>query len=269
MHTYRLIPCLVLVACIQFSGYVHAQETIPSGTIIPVVLPRAIDSQKIKAGQPIVAQVAQDVPVGEKWVIRRNTKVLGKISQIESKPGSHRITLTLQFDRIQLGQAGVPVDMQLRALADVMAIMDAQMRLNPPYDRSVSPYDTTIQVGGDIVYRGGGPVQSLTGEVVGIPTGCMECGVLDMVPSEPGPECAGAVADDTHLQAMWVFSANACGVYGLNGRGVSYFDGLEFQNGSTVSRDGQILFSANDRVKLPGGSGLLLVVTGTATSAAK
>jgi hypothetical protein len=115
---------------------------------------------------------------------------------------------------------------------------------------------TTVQIGGDVVYHPSGPVQSRTGEIVGKPIcGIAECGVLDRVESTPGPKCAGAVAADTHPQAMWVFSADACGVYGLVG--------LRFQNGSTISQDGQIVFSSDKRVKLPRGTALLLTVTGT------
>jgi hypothetical protein len=68
---------------------------------------------------------------------------------------------------------------------------------------------------------------------------------------------------------MWIFSADACGVYGLNGRLGTDLNGPRFQNGSTTSRDGQILFSENNRVKLHSGTGLLLVVTGSATTAAE
>ena len=268
MRSHGLVVAIVLLACMQFSALtakLYGQSTIPSGTVIPVVLPRTIDSAKAKPGQAIVAKVAQDVPF-DTWVLRRNSKVFGKIDRIEHNAG--RTTLTLQFDRIQLGQAQVPLKAQLRAVADFLAVGNAEIPVDPLSDWFNSPFSwTTTQVGGDVVYRGGGPVQNAAGEIVGTPTGgCPGCGVLDTVPSDPGPECAGAIADDRRPQAMWVFSADACGVYGLNGR--DYF-GLKFQNGSTVARDGQILLTARDRVKLPGGSGMLLVVTGTATTASE
>ncbi len=257
----RFIRCLALLAFAQMSGFaggVYAQNTIPSGTIIPIVLSHTINSQKSKTGQAIVAKVAQDVPLGEKKAIHRNTKVLGEISQIERSAG--RTTLVLRFDRIQLGHAQVPISTQLRALADAARVNEAQT----PTDVDQWPRTwarTTVQIGGDAVYRGGGPVQSPTGEIVGTPTGCIECGVLDRVPAAPGPRCAGAVADDTAPQAMWVFSADACGVYG--------FSNLQFQNGSTVSRDGQILLSADRPIKLSGGTALLLTVAGTQAGAEK
>ena len=258
----HFIRCLALLALAEVSGFAGgacAQNMIPSGTVIPVVLSHTINSQKNKAGQAIVAKVAQDVPLGEKKVIHRNTKVLGEVSQIERSAG--RTTVVLRFDRIELGHAQVPISTQLRALADAASVDDAQT----PTDVDQRPRSwarTTVQIGGDAVYRGGGPVQSLTGEIVGKPTGCIECGVLDRVSAAaPGPQCAGAVADDTEPQAMWVFSADACGVYG--------FSNLQFQNGSTISRDGQILLSAHRPIKVPGGTALLLTVAGTQAGAEK
>jgi hypothetical protein len=261
MPIRRLIRCIVLLGCCHFAGFDYglcAQNTIPPGIIIPVVLHTSIDSQKSRADQAIVARVAQDIPLGGKQVIPRSSKVFGEIA--ETKSNSGQATLSLRFDRIALRHVQITIATQLRAVASFMVIQDAETPTDTPHDRLNSPYArTTIQIGGDAVYRGGGPVQSRTGEIVGTPTN--PWGVLDRVTSTPGPQCTGAVADDTRPQAMWVFSADACGVYG--------FSGLRFQNGSTVSRDGQVFFSAEKRIKLPSGTGLLLTVTGTQTGAGK
>jgi hypothetical protein len=264
MPIRRLFPCIVLLGCLAFTAFdcaLNAQNTIPPGTIIPVVLSHAIDSHKNKPGQPVVAQVAQDVPLGQNAVLRRRTKILGEITQVESNSG--RTTIGLRLDRIKLRQNQIAITTQLRAIADFMSILDAQRPTNAVGGKWNSPSAwTTVQIGGDVVYRGGGPVQSRTGEIVGTPTPCVvedQCGVLDRVKSTPDPECAGTVADDTHPQAMWVFSADACGIYG--------FSDLRFQNGSTIFSAGQIFFSAEKRVKLPSGTGLLLTVTGTQTGA--
>jgi hypothetical protein len=246
VFTHRLVVCIVFLAC-----GLSAQNTIPPGTILPVLLSDTVDSRESKPGQSIVAELAQEVPLGTQ-VIDRGAKLLGEITEIENTP--NRGMLTLRFDRITFGRVQVPVRTQLRAIADSMSISDAQTPTDAAPLRGSSQARSTVQIGGDVVYRGGGPVQSRAGEVVGTPVGCISCGVVVTVPkSPPGPECAGATADDTRPQATWVFSADACGVYGLTG--------LRFQNESTISKDGQIVFSEDKPVKLPSGTGLLLVVT--------
>ena len=254
MSTHRLIRCIVLLNYLYFFGFewnLDAQNTIPPGTIIPVELQNSIDSQKSRVGQAVVARVAQEVPL-EGRVIRRRMKVFGEITDI--KRDSTHTVIGLRFDRVKLDHNQIPVATQLRAIASILAIQDAETptdasRFSSPNGR------TTIQIGGDVVYHPGGPVQSRTGEIVGTPIcGVAQYGVLDRVESTPGPKCAGSVAADTHPQAIWVFSADACGVYGLIG--------LRFQNGSTISQEGQIVFSSDKRVKLPSGTALLLTVTG-------
>jgi hypothetical protein len=208
MAIRRLILWSLLLACFRllpgFACSLYAQNMIPAGTIIPVELQHSIDSQRNKAGQPIIAQVAQDVPLGEKRSIHRGSKVMGEIVQVENTSG--QTTLSLRFDRIVLGHSQLPIATQLRAVADFMSIWDAQQPTNAVDGRwAFSSSWTTVQIGGDVVYHGGGIVQSPTGEVVGTSTPCVECGVLDVVKSAPGPKCAGAVAEHTSAGNVDVF----------------------------------------------------------------
>jgi hypothetical protein len=54
--------------------------------------------------------------------------------------------------------------------------------------------------------------------------------------------------------ALWVFSSDACGIYG--------FTNIAFQNSQTVSHNGEIVFIAKKHVTIPEGTGLLLTVVG-------
>ena len=63
-----------------------------------------------------------------------------------------------------------------------------------------------------MVYRGGGPVTS-DHEVVGTPI--RGGGVLVRVTARPGSPCRGPLDRDAP-QALWVFSSDACGVYGFS-----------------------------------------------------
>ena len=71
--------------------------------------------------------------------------------------------------------------------------------------------NTTWQIGGETVYRGGGHV--MDGKmIVGEPV--EEEGVLGRVRASSDGTCRGAVEGENRVQALWLFSSDACGVYG-------------------------------------------------------
>jgi hypothetical protein len=112
---------------------------------------------------------------------------------------------------------------------------------------------TTEQVGGDAVYWGGGPVVSRFGPV-GKPLMGADSGVLVHVTAAPGSSCRGEVDDNHAVQAMWVFSSDACGVYG--------FPGLAIAHAGRDEPVGVIeLKSHSGEVKIHSGTGMLLRVT--------
>jgi len=93
----------------------------------------------------------------------------------------------------------------------MMAVHEAQLpEIGPDRGTSQNAW-TTDQIGGDVVYRGGGPVANglLT---VGEPTAN---GVLAQVSSQPRGKCRGEIRDEAGLPALWVFSSGACGTYDL------------------------------------------------------
>jgi hypothetical protein len=130
----------------------------------------------------------------------------------------------------------------------MMEVADAQVPLSGP-DRGTSGASwTTTQIGGEIVYRGGGPVANGLRDV-GIPAAN---GVLARPSSLPGKRCADGVGDGG-LQAFWVFSSDACGVYG--------FSDLEIAHSGRGEPVGEIvLTSRSGNVHLQSGSGMLLRV---------
>jgi hypothetical protein len=81
-------------------------------------------------------------------------------------------------------------------------------------------------------------------------------GVLVHVSSTPGKKCRGEIDSDDQLQALWVFSSDACGLYDL--------PNLTLTHAGRTDPVGQITLSATrGNVKVRGGSGLLLRVNGT------
>ncbi len=70
--------------------------TVPKGTPIQVVLDKEIRIRKV--GQPIQGRVAEAIYSFDKLVIPANTKVLGKITRIESISRGHRAEAALNAD---------------------------------------------------------------------------------------------------------------------------------------------------------------------------
>jgi hypothetical protein len=100
----------------------------------------------------------------------------------------------MQFDRLTLIEAGVPYEAPSEGV--------------PPN------WLPTRHIGGDSVYGVWGPVMSWkdASEVVGKSLGD---GVLARPRAREGAECRGELEGDDSPQALWVFSTDACGVYGI------------------------------------------------------
>lgn len=230
---------IAIVLGLLVAGRVYAQNSLPPKTILPVRLSTSIDTQKAKPGQPVVARVMQDVPLPDGSKIPAGAKLEGEVVNITRQPETQ---ITLRFNRVVSKTGQVPVTTNLRAIASFVAIQGAQVPtgVNPDRGSSAASW-TTVQVGGDVVYRGGGPVTDIGSAIVGTP---VSGGVL--VRPTAARDCSGG----DNPQAMWLFSASACGVYG--------FENLQIGK----RRPGDIeLSSPSADLKVPKGTGLLLETT--------
>jgi hypothetical protein len=212
-------------------------EQIPPGTVIPVLLETTLDSRRGKAGQRVVATIGQTISLGGNRVILVRSKLLGEVTEVSGDSG--RVTLAVRFDRLlpRKSKTPLPLDVLLRAVASPMAVDD-------------TIHTTTVGIGWNNPF----------GETVGEPVhgGLFNqwSGVLARVSSPAGSACQNFPSSGSP-QSVWIFSANACGVYGLG------FQGMRYEN----LANGEIVFSAPQRVKIPGGSAFLLTVAGRTPSA--
>ena len=242
----RNIFLVVLWLC---STAVFGQNTIPAGTILPLRLNSALNSKKSKSGQAISATLMQDVPLAPQSTIHAGTKVIGHVLDVTPATAATGATISFRFDTIEISKRKVPITANLRALASMMEVQEAQLPQSGP-DRGTSENSwTTVQIGDDVVYRGGGPVTHGS-EVVGTPTAN---GVLCRVRASKDAKCRGETDGNDLPQALWVCSADACGAYG--------FPDLTIIHGGRSSPLGQVtLGSARGNFKLRSGSGMLLRV---------
>jgi len=232
------------------SAVVFGQNTIPAGTILPLRLNSALNSKKSKAGQAISATLMQDVPLAPQSTIHAGTKVMGHVVDVIPATTTSGARISFRFDTIEISKQKVPITTNLRALASMMEVHEAQLPQSGP-DRGTSENAwTTVQIGGDVVYRGGGPVAHGL-EVVGTPTAK---GVLCRVRANTSAKCRGETDGNDLPQALWVFSADACGAYG--------FPDLTIIHAGRSSPFGEVaLGSTRGDFEVRSGSGMLLRVS--------
>lgn len=231
--------CLAL--CLFFAPALMAQAAVTPGTVLPVQLETGLNARHLRPGKEIHAKIMQNIPGS---AIHRGATVLGRVVSVS--PGR----LQLRFDTLVVHGQRIPLQTNLRAIDSMVAVEEAESPESGP-DRSLPPPDwTTQQIGGEQVYRGGGPVTSGL-NVVATPT---PNGVRGQLRSNP--PCRAAFAGNDRPQALWLFSTDACGPYG--------FAGLSIEHSGRTAPQGEITLAARTgKLNIRSGSGLLLRVLGS------
>jgi len=239
----------VLLFVFSLSLGLVAQETLPTGTAVPVTLTSSLGVGS-HPDQLVTGKIMQRIPTERGLAIPAGAKVIGRVIETRrDSEGGAGSTVSFQFDRIVTKAGEIPVRTSLRAIASPTEVWDAQIPKTGP-DEGASPYSwTTVQVGDDVVYRGGGAVMA-GATVVGKPA---DDGVLVRLTAPPGSECGDALGNSNQLQALWVFSSAACGVYGFS-------DLTIHQAEKTPPLGVIVLTSLKKNWKLPSGAGLLLQI---------
>jgi hypothetical protein len=207
---------MTLLCVVALSVLMAAQTAVPRGTIIPVRLNTALDAKTSKPGETVTASVAQDVPLYNGAKIKAGSKVLGEVLAVTPAANSQPAMIALRFDKIEISGKTMPIETNLRALASALDVEDAQTSISGDDRGSNPPWSQTVtQIGGDVVYREDETV--VRGDkVVGKPVFAGDWGVLSLVSPSLDDRCRGAVAGNENPQALWVFSHDACGVYGYD-----------------------------------------------------
>lgn len=237
----------VLIVWIVLSAGLLAQE-IPAGTILPVQLNSSLKAQKAKPGQFISARLMQDVPLPG-GAIRAGAKVIGHVVTVKPAHNGSGAELSLRFDTLAINKKQIGILADLRALASMMEVFEAQIPESGP-DRGTSEYNwTTDQIGGEVNYHADGAITHGS-TVVGhsVPDG-----VLAHVSDRTEAECGDAADSNQRLQALWLFSSDACGLYG-------YPDVSMVHAGRTPPAGEITLASNKGDLKIQAGSGMLLRV---------
>jgi len=223
---------------------------VPPGTVLPVRLNGGFSSKNARAGQAISGRIMQDVPLPGGGKIPAGAKASGKIVSVTAAGASGGAQISFRFDKLEFDHRRSAMVSNLRAMASPLEIEFAQLpEWSPDYG---TPYHwaNTQLVGGGEKYGVGGPVTDQGSNPVG--EGVWG-GVLVHVRAQPGMKCRGALDAEDRLQALWVFSADACGVYGM--------PGVTIAHAGRTEPVGEIILAAESgEIKVRSGSGMLLRV---------
>jgi hypothetical protein len=250
------IPNLIVPQVVSVSSLLGSNDaaesvtSIPVGTILPVRLNSTISSYKSKPGQKITGRVMQKIPLPHGASIKEGSKVVGHIVDVTAANSGTGARITFRFDQLLSSHQTIPITTDLRVIAGFMELDEAQIPTLGAGESEVYRWLTTVQIGGDVVYGDGGPV--IAGDdshqVVGKR---MDGGVVGFVRAKAGTNCRGALDGNNSPQALWLFSSDACGVYGLAH--------ISVEHAGKSNPIGRItLASDNGKLKIPSGTGMLL-----------
>ena len=254
-YSLKCAAWLAVLFFLAFAGELPAATSVPAGTILPLRLTSDISSAKSHPNQIIRARLAQDVPLADGSIIHSGAIVVGHIVSVTPAASGSEATVTLRFDTLESRQGKTPMVTNLRAIASFVEVGEAEVPMEGPDRGTPANAWTTEQIGGDIVYRGGGPVEAASGQV-GVP---VSGGVLSRLSANPGGGCRAETDANDAPQALWVFSADACGVYGM--------PNVKIRDAGR--RSGEIVLSSTKgSLEVHPGSALLLRVNASSVSGA-
>lgn len=244
----RALSCAVLLIAFLPLRAAQPVQSLPVGTFLPAMLGTNLDSDKSKPGEKISAKLKQNVTLPDGGTVKAGTDITGHIVTVKRPGGGTNAQVVLVFDHIRINNKDYALTTGLRALASMMAISDARQPINSVSMDSSSAWDyNTRQVGGDIVFgrkdvRSNDGVVGMSPEpgwVVGVPRG--------------NPDEGCAPPENKSLQAFWLFSTSACGIYPDE-------EDLHISRLPADNKNGAITLTSTKRVLVRSGGGLLLTV---------
>lgn len=231
---------------------VQNSSPLPMGTILPVRLEKVISTRTSRVGDIVESRITQDVPLPDQGKISMKSLLKGSILSVVKDSEGTGAKVTLKFNQIEDRKEVLVVATSLRAIASYNAVRTAQIPLTGLDAGTPVGWGTTVQIGGDIRFGDGGKVRNHTKQIVGK---AIRGGVLVHVRANPALGCEGPVDGDDHPQALWVFSADACGVYDLQNMRIVHSGRSEPLGEITLH------FEKDDMALEPGTGMLLRVVT--------
>lgn len=216
----RMKHALVAAACLAAMAVHGYSQSIPASTAIPVMLTRSVAAGDARPGDPVLTKTIEDVDLPGGRVLPRSSVLTGRVVEstrfiFDTTPYATQkpSVLSIRFDSMAAPGGTIPVTLSMRALAGPVASHEAE---TPHYLDETDWSGTRILIGGENF----SPLE----KTVFSPDGSSIVGydrrqgifarLLSAASMNPESDVhCDAVGTE---QSVGLFSANACGVYGVN-----------------------------------------------------
>ena len=195
-------------------------QTLPQSTVIPVRFEHSLAAKKARQGDSVTAKTMQVIMLPGGGVIAKGSVIVGHVVAAQAfhfdpTPYVHQqpSLISIHFDKLQRGDAVIPVNLSVRAIASTI---DSQEAARPHYLDETDRVGTVKLIGGTEFTPFDKMIQSGDGDAIGYNR---KDGVFARLTasgySGPGASfhCEGTETE----QSVAIFSPDACGVYGFAG----------------------------------------------------
>jgi hypothetical protein len=207
---YRAASAFILVAS-AFAAVAQGGGTalqLPPQTTLPIVFTNTVSAKGAHVGDPVSAKTIQAVRLPTGVTLSSGSKIVGHVAEAtafayDKTPYAKQknATLTVHFDAVEVNGTKIPLNVSVRALADVFATRAAE----EPQASDMDSLGTLTLVGGEYLIPSQSDVRNMDGDVVAYNR---HGSVYAHLISNGG--CDG---NSTEV-SMGIFAATACGVYG-------------------------------------------------------
>lgn len=187
-------------------------QVLPQSTAIPVRFEHSVDTKKAKVGDRVTAKTIQVIALPGGRDIPKGAVLVGQVVALEAfhfdqTPYAHQkpSMLSIHFDTLQTGDAAIPVNLSVRAIANTIESREAAY---PHLTDDTDHVGMMILIGGTTFSPLDKMIQSEDGDAIGYNRGN---GVFARLIASGS--CNGT---DTE-QSIAIFSPDACGAYGFGG----------------------------------------------------
>jgi hypothetical protein len=215
MSNIKLLIVLLLAGSSAFAASRSALSTpidLPAQTALPILFANTISAQKSHPGDIIMAKTTQIIELANGVVIPKGARIVGHVVAAQAfhfdltpyaqqKPSF----LSIHFDKLETGDAAIPVNLSVRAIANTIDSSDAA------YPHSTDDTDHVgmmTLIGGTTFSPLDKMIKTQEGDAIGYNR---KNGVFAKLIASGS--CDGT---DTE-QSIAIFSPDACGAYGFGG----------------------------------------------------